>query len=230
MDLSADQAHPATDLIGPDQGAASSPALQTATAPLAPPFDLSAVLVEVHGETGLLLGQALQDVIAWVDAPPEARAGLFGRGAAAVRKLRLTRVVLHPELATPVSLLVDLVQHPTEAHALLTARACLHVARHLCERGAGGAALAFAHAAALVTPQHPRPLLEVGRLLGPARADQALHWLERAAACADEHNDALARRSEIQAELAVLAFRRHDRRAARGHLLAAVRAGRRSAR
>lgn len=196
-------------------------------APVVP--DPAPVLIEVAGETGGLLWRTLRDVIAWASARPGEQGGLFGRGVAQTRRASLARVVLHPELSTPVGVLVDLTANPGGTRPLLVMHACLRVARHLRERHAGEAALAFAQAAALVSPGHPWALLEVGRLLGPARADEALACLEHAASAA-EAPDEPELAAEIHVELAALAFRRRERRLGRAHVVTAIRAVRRARR
>lgn len=200
--------------------------------PLRPELpDPAPVLVEVAGDAGLLMWQALRDVLAWIAAPAGERAGVFGPGAGSNRRARLERVALHHDAAVPLRVLADLVADPGAGKPLplLVTHACLRLARHLCDRRAGLSALAFAQAAALASPDHPRPLLEVGRLLGPARADEAHVCLHRAAGLAAERQETDTT-AEAHAELAALAFRRRDRRTARAHLLTAARAARRAGR
>ena len=188
-------------------------------------LDPRPVLIEVAGNPGLILFQLLRDVLAWVGTPVEQRASVFHRGAERVRRGSLARVALHPDVAVPAALIVDLVGNPVGTPPLLVTHACLRVARHLCHTGAGASALLFAQAAALASPDNPRPLLEVGRLLGPTRAEEARVCLHRAAELAAEQKEPDTG-AEVHAELAALAFRRRDRRGARGHLLTAARAAR----
>ena len=147
----------------------------SAVPPVTP--DPSPVLMEVPGNTGLVLWQCLRDVLAWVAAPKAERAAVFGPGALTNRRARMKRADLPPELVVPVGLVVDLVGNPAGTEPLLVTRACLRIAQYLCSNGAGLSALVFAQAAALAGPGHPRSLLEVGRLLGPARAREALTYL-----------------------------------------------------
>jgi hypothetical protein len=199
--------------------------------------DLAPVLLEVAGTTGSLLWHARRDVLTWAAAPEAERANVFHRGAALTRRAGLDRVVLHPELSVPLGVLAGLVADPAGSKPLplLVMHSCLRLARHLCDRGAALSALAFAQAAALASPDHPRPVLEVGRLLGPARALDARSTLVRALElsrerAAQEQHAEPELCAAIHAELAALAFRRREPRAARGHLLTAARAARHEAR
>lgn len=192
--------------------------------------DPASVLREFDGERGQLLWQALQDVTTWAVASAAERPFLFATTPAEQRRARLERVAPEPEVATPLALLLDLTANPGGMPPLLVTHACLRLARHLAGRGAGASALSFVHAAALASPDHPRPALEVGRLLGPARQEESRVWLCRALALVQAKGGGAGEpqiEAHAHAELAALRFRRGEVREAVAHLLAALRAARR---
>jgi tetratricopeptide (TPR) repeat protein len=130
----------------------------------AEPLEGGAVLAENPGKTGLVLWQALRDVLLWAETPTDERKALFAAGAARLRRETVARAVPEGVLATALPALTDLLDDPADADGEAVADACASIAGWAEERGALGTALAFAQDAALAAPNEAAPAFAVARL------------------------------------------------------------------
>lgn len=219
------QPRPGTDL---PTAAELSPAVLVVGGlpPILPVPHPSVVRPEVDDRSALPLAWALEHVLAWVAATERDRLTLFPHGVADQYRRTFAVFPLRTEVRAALEDLLAMCERYASTPPLRVTHACLRLARHLCDRGARRSALAFAQAAAMASPTQARAVLEVGRLLGPEREEQARVWLHHALQLLEEVDEP-ALREDLHAELATIWYRRGDRRRARAHLLAALRAGRR---
>jgi tetratricopeptide (TPR) repeat protein len=189
-----------------------------------------AVLRDHGGPLGVLLWQCLSDVLLWCAATQ--RAGLFQpRGPAHAEALAYTLRDV-PELADPVSELLQVSAMPELALAERVAEACEQVMRWAEQHGMKETAAQYAEAAARLEPERSSRCYTAGRTCRHVGdAGRSAMWFRRA--------ERLARRAGSQIDFAIahlgfgsLCFNlgRHDE--AETHIekaiRAALRAGRRS--
>jgi hypothetical protein len=146
------------------------------------------VLDELPGEPGLVLWQALRDVLLWAGASPEARSGLFPAAAETARVAAMLAAPVPRELEPALMTLARL-----GARGLLeepVALACREISQWLDERGLLASALAFAHAAASVAVGDAGAAFAVGRL-ARRRAENARAeaWFNRSVTLARQAGD-----------------------------------------
>lgn len=99
-----------------------------------------------------------------------------------------------PDVRCPLAVLVGELGRLAEASPETIARTCLCVTDWALEHGHVATALAFAEAAALAWPQHPRYSWMAGRLLRRhGRLREAEHWIRRATKTAATAGDPEAR-------------------------------------
>jgi tetratricopeptide (TPR) repeat protein len=128
------------------------------------PLEGGVVLAEVPEPVGLLLWQALRDVLLWVEAPPEQRAGLFDGEAGEARRRAIAAADPERMLTDALATLTSLIEAPERADGASVARACNDIATWAEGRGALGTALAFLQDAALAEPGDPAPALAAARM------------------------------------------------------------------
>lgn len=122
------------------------------------------------------------------------RGGLFEPCAMTDWERELLQETWEPDVRAPLAVLVGELAKLAEASAETIAHACLCVTDWALERGHVATALAFAEAAALSWPQHPRYSWMVGRLLRThGRPREAEQWFKRADRAATTAGDWEAR-------------------------------------
>lgn len=136
------------------------------------------IVRELGAEVSLAVWQTLRGVLMWAAETPDARPALFDTEAMRAWECELLVASWEPELRYPLAVLVgELAGDPTPEPI---ARACLCVTDWALTREAWSTALAFAEAAALAWPEHPRYAWMVGRLLRTrGRLREAEQWARR---------------------------------------------------
>src|ERR1044072_4112987 len=115
-------------------------------------FEGLSVLEEGPGEKGLVLWQSLRDALLWGQTRPEGRIALFAAGAepARVASILASGIPAGPE--EPLRTIAHMVGAPDTAREEIVSLACRQVSTWADERGMMATSLAFAQAAAVVTP------------------------------------------------------------------------------
>jgi tetratricopeptide (TPR) repeat protein len=136
------------------------------------------IVRELGAEVSLAVWQTLRGVLMWAAETPDARPALFDGEAMRAWECELLVASWEPELRYPLAVLVgELAGDPTPEPI---ARACLCVTDWALTREAWSTGLAFAEAAALAWPEHPRYAWMVGRLLRTrGRLREAEQWIQR---------------------------------------------------
>lgn len=154
------------------------------------PFEGAEILDEVPGPLGLVLWQALRDVVLWAGAPPAERAGLFAEGAERNRLAGVLAAGAEDELERPLAVLAGLAERPERSHGDRISLACRKVSQWADERGMLRTALAFAQGAALAAPGDAQAAYVVGRF-ARRRAEyaRAESWFRLAITLARQSGD-----------------------------------------
>lgn len=153
-------------------------------------FEGLSLLDEVPGELGLVLWQTLRDAMLWAQSNPAERDALFVDGAANTRVAAMLAAGTPAELEEPLKAVAGMVGNAQTAREENVALACRQVSQWGEGRGLLAAALAFAQAAAVVTPADPTAAYTVGRL-ARRRAEHARaeSWFRRTVALARQAGD-----------------------------------------
>ncbi|MCA1791644.1 MAG: tetratricopeptide repeat protein [Thioalkalivibrio sp.] len=145
---------------------------------------------ELPAEVALAAWQTLRSVLMWAGEEPVMRGELFEPCAMGEWERELLEAGWDPDLRCALAVLVGELAAPAEASAETLARTCLCVTEWALEHGHVATALAFAEAAALAWPQHPRFSWMAGRLLKRyGHLTEAEEWLRRAAKAASSARD-----------------------------------------
>lgn len=154
------------------------------------PFEGAGVLEEIRGPAGLLLWQAVRDVMLWSSFAPEDRDGIFAAGSEENRLAALRAAELDVQLEAPLMTLVRMVGNSATAKPESVAMACQHIAHWADQQGGLGTAIAFAQAAAVSIPGDASAAYAVGRL-ARRRAEyaRAETWYRRTIALARQSGD-----------------------------------------
>lgn len=160
---------------------AGHPRITEFTVPLSIPAGEVAgaeIVRELGPEVSLAVWQTLRGVLMWAAESPHARPALFDRAAMGAWERELLEASWEPDLRYPLAVLVgELAGDPTPEPI---ARACLCVTDWALARDAWSTGLAFAEAAALAWPEHPRYAWMAGRLLRKhGRQREAEQWIQR---------------------------------------------------
>lgn len=148
------------------------------------------VLEENPSRLGVLLWQALRDVLLWVQTPPEERAELFTADAPSRREAQLLQAGVEPELATALQEMSAVLADPAGADPDAVAAASREVVQWAEGVGHPQTALAFAQNVALVLPTDAAAALQVGRIArGLADHARAEVWFRRALGLARQARD-----------------------------------------
>lgn len=153
-------------------------------------FEGLGVLDEVSGERGLVLWQSLRDSLLWADAQEEERTALFSPDAERARVAMIMAAQTGPELEEPLTVLARMLGEPAGMPEEVVALACRRISQWADDEGLLGTALAFAQAAATVTPGDASAAYAVGKL-ARRRAEyaRAETWLRRTIALARQIGD-----------------------------------------
>jgi tetratricopeptide (TPR) repeat protein len=152
------------------------------------------VVRELAPEVALPVWQTLRTVLTWAGEEPALRGDLFEPCAMADWERQLLLETWEPDVRSPLAVLVGELATPAKASPETVAHACLCVTDWALERGHVATGLAFAEAAALSWPQHPRYSWMAGRLLrSHGRPREAELWLRRAEKAASTAGDWEAR-------------------------------------
>ena len=191
-------------------------------------FEGLGVLDDVSGERGLVLWQSLRDSLLWADAQDEERAALFSPDAERARMAMIMAAQPAPELEEPLTVLARMLGEPAGVPEEVVALACRRVSQWADDEGLLATALAFAQAAATVTPGDPSAAYAVGKL-ARRRAEyaRAETWLRRTIALARQIGD-WATYAQAFIGLGNLYLQRGNFPGARRFLVRAVRAAQRN--
>jgi tetratricopeptide (TPR) repeat protein len=191
-------------------------------------FEGLGVLDEMTGEKGLVLWQSLRDALLWAEAQDDERAALFSADAERARMAVILSVQPAPELEEPLGVLARMLSEPTQISEEMVALACRRVSQWADDEGLLVTALAFAQAAATVTPGDPTMAFAVAKLARRrsehARAET---WYRRTIALARQIGD-WATYSEAFLGLGRMASKRGNLPAARRFLVRSMRAAQRN--
>ena len=136
---------------------------------------------ELPPEVALPVWQTLRSVLLWAGEEPAMRGDLFEPCAMGDWERRLLEDDWEPDVRCPLAVLVGEMGRLAEASPETIARTCLCVTDWALEHGYVATALAYAEAAALAWPQHPRYSWMAGRLMrAHGRPREADMWLKRA--------------------------------------------------
>lgn len=148
------------------------------------------VVRELPPQVALPVWQTLRSVLLWAAEEPALRGDLFEPCAMAAWERQLLEEAWEPDVRDPLAVLVGEMGRLSEAAPETIARACLCVTDWALEHGHVATALAYAEAAALSWPQHPRYAWLAGRLLKRhGRLREAEPWIRRAAKMATTAGD-----------------------------------------
>lgn len=153
-------------------------------------FEGLGVLDELSGERGLVLWQSLRDALLWADAQEDERAALFAADAERARMAAILTSQPSPELEEPLGVLARMLGEPTHISEEMVALACRRVSQWADDEGLLTTALAFAQAAATVTPGDAGTAFAVGKLARRcAQYARAETWYRRTIALARQIGD-----------------------------------------
>jgi tetratricopeptide (TPR) repeat protein len=148
------------------------------------------VVRELAPEYSLTAWQVLRSTLMWAGEEPALRGDLFEPCAMQDWERELLHAEWEHELRSPLAVIVGELRDAPQAAPDVMARACLCVTEWALPRGYVGTALAFAEAAALCWPDHPRYAWTVGRLLRThGRLREAEKWIRRSAHVATSSGD-----------------------------------------
>lgn len=153
-------------------------------------FEGLSILDDVPGELGLVLWQSLRDCMLWGRVSETERGALFAPGAEAARVASILAANVPAEIEEPLRTVATLLGGPGAAREEAVALAARRIMQWADERGLLAVALAFAQAAAVVTPGDPAAAYAVGRL-ARRRAEyaRAETWYRRTVALARQVGD-----------------------------------------
>jgi tetratricopeptide (TPR) repeat protein len=145
---------------------------------------------ELPPEVALPLWQGLRSVLMWAGEEPAMRGGLFEPCAMADWERELLEASWDPDARCPLAVLVRELADPVRAVPETLSHGCLCITEWALEHRYTATALAFAEAAALAWPQHPRWAWMAGRLMrAHGRPREAEMWLRRAERAATKASD-----------------------------------------
>ncbi|HET7463805.1 MAG TPA: tetratricopeptide repeat protein [Longimicrobium sp.] len=153
-------------------------------------FEGLSVLEELNNELGLVLWQSLRDAMLWGRAAADQRSALFAPASDTSRMAATLAAGAPAEIEEPLKVLAGMVGQPDAAREENVSLACRQIAQWGEARGQLATALAFAQAAAVVTPADPSGAYNVGRL-ARRRAEHARAetWFRRTIALARQAGD-----------------------------------------
>jgi len=154
------------------------------------PFEGYRVLDEMRSAAGVTLWEFLRDADLWSTTPPECRGRLFVPGLARRRRERLGALAGARELRQQLEAIGRALDGRARNPAAQLTQACHALSRWAGEQGLPHTALAFAHSAALATPDEPSPAYAMG-LLARRNAEyrRAETWFRRTLGLARRSGD-----------------------------------------
>lgn len=184
------------------------------------------LLRELPGDYGVVLWQALRDVMLWAQTPPAERGALFSPGAFE-RRMAAVMAAAPAEAEEPLRQMAAVVQDPEGAAVETISLACRQMAQWAESEGKLATALAFAQDAALAMPGDAAAAFAVGRLAeSSGDSARAEVWFRRAIGLARQAREwRLYSRSFLA--LGRLAKQRDNHAGARYQLIRALRGARR---
>jgi tetratricopeptide (TPR) repeat protein len=154
------------------------------------PFEGYRVLDEMRSGAGVTLWEFLRDADLWSTTPPESRGRLFVPGLAKRRRERLGSLGAARELRHQLEAIGRALDGRARNPAAQLTQACHALSRWAGEQGLPRTALAFAHSAALATPDEPFSAYTVGLLARrSAEYRRAETWFRRTLALARRTGD-----------------------------------------
>jgi tetratricopeptide (TPR) repeat protein len=154
------------------------------------PFEGYRVLDEVRSGVGVTLWEFLRDADLWSTTPPEARGRLFVSGMARRRRERIGELGAERDVRHQLETIGRALDGRSRNPAAQLTVACNALSRWASDQGLPHTALAFAHSAALATPDQPSPAYAVGLLARrSAEYRRAETWFRRTLALARRTGD-----------------------------------------
>jgi tetratricopeptide (TPR) repeat protein len=153
-------------------------------------FEGLSVLDEISGELGMVLWQSLRDAMLWGRSNQAERGTLFTEGAERARIAAVLTAGAPVEVEEPLKAIAAMVGGAETAREENVALACREVSLWAESRGLLKTALAYAQAAAVVTPADPAASYNVGKLAKRnAENARAETWFRRTVAIARQAGD-----------------------------------------
>jgi tetratricopeptide (TPR) repeat protein len=153
-------------------------------------FEGLSLLDEIPGELGMVLWQSLRDAMLWGRSNQAERGALFAEGADRARIAAVLTAGAPVEVEEPLKVIAAMVGGAETAREENVALACREVAQWAESRGLLKTALAYAQAAAVVTPADPSASYAVGRLARRTGENaRAETWFRRTVAIARQAGD-----------------------------------------
>ncbi|HEX2205516.1 MAG TPA: tetratricopeptide repeat protein [Longimicrobium sp.] len=151
-------------------------------------FEGLSILDDVPGELGLVLWQSLRDCMLWGRVSETERGALFAADAEPARVAAILAAAVPAEIEEPLKTIAGILGGGAREESV--ALACRRIMQWADEGGLLAVALAFAQAAAVVTPGDPAAAYAVGRL-ARRRAEHARSetWYRRTVALARQVGD-----------------------------------------
>lgn len=149
------------------------------------------VIRELPPDVALPVWQVLRGVLLWAAEGPVSRAGLYEREPIDEWEEALLLDTFDPALRNPLAVIVaELGTPPAAAAPGRVSWACVCVADWALAQKATHTALAFAQAAAMASPGHPRYAWLAARLLrSHGRLDEATEWFQETVRMGTRNSD-----------------------------------------
>jgi tetratricopeptide (TPR) repeat protein len=154
------------------------------------PFDGAHILNEVRSPLGVMLWQAVHDVVLWSSTPPDRREALWSPVASAVHEKRLRDVEMEDQLRGWLRVVARLLEGNGPADVGEVVRACRRISEWAEERGLVQTSIWYAQAVALLAPTVAEHAFTVGTLCRFASEyARAMTWYSRSIGLARRYAD-----------------------------------------
>jgi tetratricopeptide (TPR) repeat protein len=184
-------------------------------------------LAELPADASVIAWRVLRTLLLWAAEDPERRPALLDGPVMAEWEERLLTQSFDPDVRMPLAVIVAELARGEQAVAGRISWSCLCIADWALARRATRTALAFAEAAALVSPDQARYAWVAGRMLRTfGRFKDSSQWLQRAARAAARAGDWDAQAKSLNS-LGNTSLHRGDLRDAARVLQVALRVARR---
>lgn len=148
------------------------------------------IVRELAPELALTVWQALRSVLLWAAEIPAQRGDLFEPRGMEQWERELLEGSFDPDVRCPLAVIVGELADPQGASPEHLSHACLCVTEWALAHNATRTALAFAEAAALCRPDHPRYAWMAGRMLrSHGYLREAEQWIKRSVRVAGSRGD-----------------------------------------
>ena len=184
-------------------------------------------MAELPADAGVIAWRVLRTLLLWAAEDPDRRAALLDDAVMLEWEEKLLTQGFDPDLRMPLAVIVGELARGDQAAAGRISWSCLCAADWALARNAPRTALAFAEAAAVVSPDQPRYAWVAGRMLRTyGRFKDSSQWLRRAVRAAARSGDWEAQARSLNG-LGKTSMHRGDLRDAARFLQVALRVARR---